>query len=65
MCSKFFHDFLDMVEHEMLVIDSSERTSCEGILRCLNDMYEKCCSDQDYAVVGKPMAPGESLFFKR
>jgi hypothetical protein len=38
----------------MLVIDSSERTSCGVILSRLTELYEKCANNQDYAALGNP-----------
>jgi hypothetical protein len=62
MCSDYFHELLDMIQHEMLVIDSSERKSCEGIWKCLDDMYQKCLGDGDYAASGNPWSfDGDSV----
>lgn len=50
-CSQYFHDFLDLVQKHMLVVEldgSSEdvsrpfRPSCKAIERTLQKMYLKC-----------------------
>jgi hypothetical protein len=38
----------------MLKVESSERVSCEEIWRCLDEMYQKCRREDDYATFGKP-----------
>jgi hypothetical protein len=38
----------------MLIIESSERKSCEEIWRCLDEMYQNCVQDDDYATSSHP-----------
>jgi hypothetical protein len=43
-----------MIQMDMLVVESKERKSCEGILRSLDRMYRQCLNDGDYAASGNP-----------
>ncbi|KAK3987700.1 hypothetical protein QBC44DRAFT_294686 [Cladorrhinum sp. PSN332] len=47
-CTEFFHDFLEMVEREMLVIDHKDRMTAREVERELDSLREKARSDREY-----------------
>jgi hypothetical protein len=51
-----------MIQLEMLVIDSRDRKSCEGIRKCLDDMRQNCLRDEDYAASSNPWRIGRESF---
>ncbi|OAL02957.1 hypothetical protein IQ06DRAFT_375626 [Phaeosphaeriaceae sp. SRC1lsM3a] len=53
-CTDFIHELLNMIKEKMLIVESSERKSCEVIWRCLDEMYQKCAADADYAASSNP-----------
>ncbi|KAF2122404.1 hypothetical protein BDV96DRAFT_483175 [Lophiotrema nucula] len=53
-CTEYFHVFLDMIENNMLAVDSINRQSCETTWKHLKDMYEKCRIDLFYAIEKNP-----------
>jgi hypothetical protein len=57
-CSRFCHDFLDMIQTGMLVVDSRDRQSCEIIWARLRAMKDKCAADPEYASKGNPWESG-------
>lgn len=63
-CTDFIHDFLNMIKEKMLVVESSERKSCEVIWRCLDEMAQNCIRDADYAASGHPWSIGRESWPK-
>jgi serine/threonine protein kinase len=53
-CTEYFHELLVMIQHDMLVVESSERKSCAGIWKRLDHMHERCHRERDYAVASNP-----------
>lgn len=43
-----------MIQHNMLVVESSHRKSCEEVRKTLDDMYRRCRNDEDYATTKNP-----------
>ncbi|KAI9162754.1 Cyclin-dependent kinase E-1 [Paramyrothecium foliicola] len=53
-CSDFVHDFLNLIEDKMLIIEEVHeakmtRSTSSQIQKLLQNMYEKCLKDKDYA----------------
>jgi serine/threonine protein kinase len=48
LCSAFLHDFLDLVENELLVTLSHERSNARRITVRLRGIVQRCHDDQDY-----------------
>ncbi|KAK4183143.1 kinase-like domain-containing protein [Podospora australis] len=59
-CSPYFHDFLDLIQNGMLVVEEEEvgdvnepstrrREKCDVIYKRLSNMYEHCKKDKAYA----------------
>jgi hypothetical protein len=59
-CSDFCHEFLNLIQCDMWVVDSSKRLECYAVWKRLRKMLNQCRMDKVYAVVGKPWlnAPG-------
>ncbi|KAL6704962.1 hypothetical protein ACN47E_007507 [Coniothyrium glycines] len=53
-CSDFLHDFLLLIQQDMLVISSQDRKSCKEICHKLSELVEKCRQDNDYATTANP-----------
>jgi serine/threonine protein kinase len=53
-CTMFIHDFINLIQDYMLVVNSTDRDSCAGIWRELRRMLERCENDNDYAVDSNP-----------
>jgi serine/threonine protein kinase len=53
-CTDFLHEFLNIIQNNMLVIESADRASCEEIWRVLNDMHKKCRTNKVYATWQSP-----------
>ncbi|KAI0199921.1 kinase-like domain-containing protein [Astrocystis sublimbata] len=53
-CTQYLHDFLDIIEGEMLVVEPKERIKCRSLHHTLNTMFEKCQSGEDYAMKASP-----------
>lgn len=53
-CTAFIHEFLDLVQDHMLIVNPKERMSCKGVQEKLGKMLQRCQSDEDYAV--RPVA---------
>ncbi|KAI1456406.1 kinase-like protein [Annulohypoxylon moriforme] len=54
-CSRFIHDFLDLISDKMLRIGSEKRTKCKDITDALDELYNKCedrvyCSESDQSL---------------
>jgi hypothetical protein len=43
-----------MIQNKMLQVNSNERASCETIWRCIDEMYQNCLLDDDYAASSNP-----------
>ncbi|KAL1795665.1 hypothetical protein ACET3X_005889 [Alternaria dauci] len=48
-CTDYLHDFLNMIQTEMLVVDSAQRASCADIWRWLKRMHDDCSQQEGYA----------------
>jgi len=55
-CSDYMHDFLDVIEEYMLVVDTTRRGTSRRVHAILNDLIEKCEKDEQYAARGNPWA---------
>ena len=53
-CTEYFHDFLNIIRHDMLLVDSQERKSCRRIAKRLWVMHVKCRRDVNYAAKTNP-----------
>jgi serine/threonine protein kinase len=53
-CSKFIHDFLDLVENDMLVVDTSMRIQCGPLNKRLRQMLEEAEKNPSYLTAPKP-----------
>ncbi|KAI2780617.1 kinase-like domain-containing protein [Daldinia loculata] len=55
-CTQFLHDFLDLIEQEMLIVgtESKKRMKTNGLLEKLNELYVKCTRNEDYCTNGVP-----------
>jgi len=42
----------------MLIVDSTERKSCDKIKQKLDSMYQRCCKDVGYASTRRPWSIG-------
>jgi hypothetical protein len=56
-CSPALHDFLDLIEESMLIIESPgrKRATCEAVRRKLSQIEARCTVDDDYCI--KPSPP--------
>jgi hypothetical protein len=48
-CTRFLHEFLDLIQYDMLVVESDKRKSCADISKCLDEMSRICNQSEDYA----------------
>ncbi|CAN9404024.1 unnamed protein product [Alternaria alternata] len=48
-CTNYLHDLLNMIEFDMIVVDSAERASCVDIWRQLKRRHDDCLRDESYA----------------
>jgi serine/threonine protein kinase len=58
-CTEYFHEFLDMIKHNMLVVEpdtvyKTRRMYCEEVSETLKKAYQKCRKDVDYAIKKRP-----------
>ncbi|KAF1850768.1 uncharacterized protein K460DRAFT_274684, partial [Cucurbitaria berberidis CBS 394.84] len=53
-CTVYLHEFLNMIQNDMLVVESSERKQCASIWNRLDSMTRKCHQDEDYAATYNP-----------
>ncbi|KAF2849504.1 hypothetical protein T440DRAFT_398982, partial [Plenodomus tracheiphilus IPT5] len=53
-CTDYLHQLLDIIQHDMLLVDSTKRKSCAGIRDRLNDMHYECRRNIDYATAASP-----------
>ncbi|OTB15693.1 hypothetical protein K445DRAFT_317973 [Daldinia sp. EC12] len=53
-CSQFIHDFLDLIETQMLVISPEERCKCSMVVRTLFELRTKCIENDEYYSLGRP-----------
>ncbi|UPX11341.1 uncharacterized protein EKO05_0001948 [Ascochyta rabiei] len=53
-CTEFFHELLNTIKYDMLVVDSLERKPCNEISRRLKDMFKRCREDISYAATTNP-----------
>jgi hypothetical protein len=75
-CSPFFHEFLDLIQTEMLIVESDmpreRRMKAADLLRKIEELQEKCQSLEGYLVHGclkqttfKPLNPVEVALNKK
>ncbi|KAI1737668.1 kinase-like domain-containing protein [Xylaria scruposa] len=48
-CSRYLHEFLDLIEKHMLVANQSERSKCDLVKDELSRISTKCCESDDYS----------------
>lgn len=53
-CTDLFHDFLDTIQNNMLVVDSIDRISCEALSRHLKVKHLACGLGETYATKSNP-----------
>lgn len=53
-CTQYLHDFLDIIERKMLVIDLQGREVCDRLAMDLRRILEDCQSNEDYATKAAP-----------
>ncbi|KAI1149227.1 kinase-like domain-containing protein [Nemania diffusa] len=53
-CTQYLHEFLKLIEEEMLVIDPESRVSCSGLYKRLNDMFKECEKSEEYTTKAVP-----------
>ncbi|KAI0860580.1 kinase-like domain-containing protein [Xylaria cubensis] len=59
-CSQFVHDFLDIIEYRMLVVDRNERAPARGLVHEMEKLHRKCDAD-DYCVQKEKREPCDTL----
>lgn len=61
-CSDFCHDFLDIIEQDLLVVDPQQRGNCRDLVKKLRKIWERCqANGESYCVVGRPRPITEPL----
>jgi serine/threonine protein kinase len=58
-CSDYIHDFLELIEHHMLVADPKGRLTAAALSGKMKEMYSRCQDNPQYYQVGKPR-PGNA-----
>jgi serine/threonine protein kinase len=53
-CSDYIRDFLDVIEHHMIVADPTGRLTAAALSYKLKEMYRRCQDDPEYCRVGHP-----------
>ncbi|KAF3041971.1 hypothetical protein E8E12_009261 [Didymella heteroderae] len=48
-CTEFFHGLLNLIQGDMLVVDSNERRTCEEVRKALRTMRNRCQWDTDHS----------------
>ncbi|KAI0546395.1 kinase-like domain-containing protein [Xylaria curta] len=56
-CSQFVHDFLDIVEYQMLVVERNDRAPAGALVHEMEDLYRKCDADEVYCVLKEKREP--------
>ena len=56
-CTQYIHDFLDVIENDMLVVLSADRQRKRSpvLLGKLNDMHQKCLTNAEYCLEKIPI----------
>ncbi|KAK3369851.1 protein kinase [Podospora didyma] len=65
-CTPFVHEFLDMVENELLQVDLKNRMDCSQVVGRLSDMYRRMSTSTEhrryeYCMKGQPRRPKQAL----
>jgi hypothetical protein len=61
-CSRFFQDFLDIIENDILVIDPKFRKKCDKLVYSLREINAKCNTEgESYFSVGSPKPMNEKV----
>lgn len=50
-----------MIEHNMLVVESSNRKRCEEVWQALDAMHKECLGDHSFAAEKNPWVPLELM----
>jgi len=58
-CTRFIHDFVDVIERDLLVPDVENRKHCEEVVNELKVLQIRCRKDDGYCV--QPISHAESL----
>jgi len=54
-CTEYIHELLDMIQNNMLVVESKERKDCSWVVDKLKSFREQCEADKDgYATRKNP-----------
>ena len=64
-CTTALHDFLDVIETRMLVVDARERIDAENLVHILKIIIGRSLSDIEYATHPKPLHRSRSFFHWR
>jgi hypothetical protein len=60
-CSRFFQDFLDIIEKDLLVINPKSRKKCDKLVHSLREINERCMKKgESYFFVGSPKPMSET-----
>ncbi|KAH8888424.1 kinase-like protein [Thozetella sp. PMI_491] len=60
-CPKFVHEFLDLIEEHLLLVDSNKRWECANIVAELNRIRLQCEESEEYSVRGAARQHDQSL----
>ncbi|KAI8941651.1 hypothetical protein NX059_002864 [Plenodomus lindquistii] len=61
-CTAYLHDFLELIQHGMIVIKSAKRLSCVELRDRLRIMHNNCRTNTDYATVPVSRSDKDALF---
>ncbi|KAF1960285.1 hypothetical protein CC80DRAFT_466036 [Byssothecium circinans] len=53
-CSELIHEFLNFIQYDMLVVDESQRASCDKVSSTLKSILRRGKLDKEYAVKALP-----------
>ncbi|KAI4649190.1 hypothetical protein J4E93_003504 [Alternaria ventricosa] len=53
-CTLYLHEVLNLIQFDMLVVDSMERKSCMDVWHSLDALYDRCRRNADYATMSNP-----------
>jgi serine/threonine protein kinase len=54
-CSDFIHEFLNLIEHHMLIVDPKQRIHCGSLNEKLTDMVRRADEDSNYLLPQDPL----------
>jgi len=64
-CNRLCHDFLDIIEQNLLVVDPKNRIDSYTLAKKLAEIYEKCRGSESYCLTGCPFTEPDSLSSER